>query len=144
MNAHLTLQGLRKPRLQRRARPLHRATWVLIGVEAVTAANAFGGAVYALGGAPNVPLEWLDGSPFHSYVVPGLILGGVVGGSQLIAAVSLLRRRPYARTLSSAACLALLGWIATQVAIIGYVSPLQPLMVAVGLLILWLTRRVPS
>ena len=128
---------------RRRTRPLGRSTRVLIGVEAFTALNAFWGAWYAIGGAPNVPLEWLDGTPFHSYAVPGLILAAV-GGSLSIAAVGLWRRRPSARLRSDMAGLVLLVWIVAQVAMIGYVSPLQPIMAAVAVLILWLTRRVPA
>jgi hypothetical protein len=47
----------------------------------VTAVNAITGSIYGLGGAPNVPREWLDGSRFENYKVPSLILGFGVGGS---------------------------------------------------------------
>jgi hypothetical protein len=36
------------------------------------------------------PEVWLQGTPFHSYFFPGLILCLVVGGSQLVAAFILL------------------------------------------------------
>ena len=45
---------------------------LLIGIDALIAVNAVGGAWYALAGAPNVPKEWLEGSPFRDYRVPGL------------------------------------------------------------------------
>ena len=54
--------------------------------------NAVAGAWYAIGGAPDVPIEWLEGTPFDDYVIPGLVLGGVVGGTQLGAAFALARR----------------------------------------------------
>lgn len=47
---------------------------------------ALAGAWYALGGAPDVPTEWLDGSPFADYRVPGLILGGDYAPASLAAA----------------------------------------------------------
>ena len=45
------------------------------------ALNAFGGGYYGMQGAEGVPLEWLEGSPFKDYFLPGLILFAVVGGS---------------------------------------------------------------
>ena len=102
----------------------------LIALQGVMALNAFGGAWYAIAGAPNVPTEWLAGTPFDDYVVPGVILGVAVGGSQLAAAVALRVRHRRANELSLAAALVLLAWIATQLAMIGYVSPLQPIVLA--------------
>jgi hypothetical protein len=32
------------------------------------ALNALGGGYYGMAGAENVPLEWLEGSPFKSYL----------------------------------------------------------------------------
>ena len=57
------------------------------GLLAFGALNAFAGGYYGLSGAPGVPVEWLEGSPFSDYTVPSLILFIVVGGSLLIAAV---------------------------------------------------------
>ena len=54
---------------------------------AFSALNAFGGGIYAIMGAENVPVEWLKGSPFTSYFVPGLILFFIVGGSFLTSSV---------------------------------------------------------
>src|SRR5437764_496521 len=48
---------------------------------ATTAVNAVGGSVYGLSGAPQVPREWLGGSPFRDYRIPRLILRIAVGGS---------------------------------------------------------------
>ena len=35
----------------------------------------------AIAGAIEFPSEWLDGSPFSSYTIPGVILALIVGGS---------------------------------------------------------------
>ena len=43
----------------------------LAALEAMVGVNALGGMAYALGGAKRVPPQWLDGTPFGSYVVPG-------------------------------------------------------------------------
>lgn len=46
----------------------------------VVAVNAFGGGYYGISGATSVPVDWLKGTPFHSYLIPGIILFAVVGG----------------------------------------------------------------
>ena len=102
-------------------------------LQLLIAVNAIGGGVFGLTGAPGVPREWLAGSPFSSYLVPSLVLIGAVGGVHLVAAVRVWRRPPHARGLSAAAGATLGGWIAVQVAIIGYVSWLQPAMGAAAL-----------
>jgi len=62
--------------------------YALAGLLAFGALNAFAGGYYGLSGAPGVPVEWLEGSPFSDYTVPSLIPrlrrrhedGGYVGG----------------------------------------------------------------
>ena len=89
---------------------------------AFIAFNAFGGGIYGMAGAGGVPTEWLAGSPFSTYFVPGAILFLVVGGSCIAAAAAVLADRPYARPASLGAAMIVTGWIATQIAIIGAVS----------------------
>jgi len=121
--------------------------WPLVLIELVIAVNALGGAVWGLAGAENVPREWLEGTPFDSYLIPSLILLVGVGGGMTVAAVALLTRRCYAPELTIAAGLVLVGWIATQVMIIvphGGFSWLQPTMFAAGLFVAalgWRLRR---
>jgi len=115
------------------------ALGMLLGFGAI---NAFGGAYYGLTGAKGVPREWLEGSPFSDYAIPSLVLGAVVGGSLLLAAVAVFGRWRKARLLATGAGAILLGWIAVQVAIIGYVSWMQPVTAACGVAILFGTRLV--
>lgn len=114
----------------------------LAGLAAVMGANALGGSWYALAGAEGVPLEWLDGTPFRDYTVPGIVLGTVVGGSQLASAVALWRGTTHARAIAGGAAAILLGWIVTQLAMIGYVSFLQPLVLAWAVLTLVLAGQL--
>lgn len=114
---------------------------LLAGAHVVMAANAFAGAWYAVAGAPDVPREWLAGTPFDTYVVPGLVLGGIVGGTQVAAGVALARSAGRAHDVSVAASGVLLAWITTQVAMIGYVSPLQPIVFGWALLALVAAAR---
>jgi hypothetical protein len=71
-----------------------------------------------------------------------LILFFVVGGAFLAAAIAVFARLAIARHLSIGSGILLMAWIAAQLAIIGFVSWLQPLMVMAGLMILSLVWRL--
>jgi len=114
----------------------------LIGLELFVALNAVAGAVYALGGADGVDRAWLDGTPFHDYVVPGLILLLVVGGSLAAAAVALMREGATAWDLSLAATAVLIVWLVVETLIIGLVSWMQPATFAAALVIATLALRL--
>lgn len=116
----------------------------LIVIHLCVGVSAVGGAVYALMGAPGVSREWLRGSPFKSYAVPGLVLLVAVGGSMFAAAVSLLADASGARTVSVIAGLVLVAWIAVQVSIIGRRHWLQPVFLVLGLVVVSLSLLLPS
>jgi hypothetical protein len=97
-----------------------------------------------MSGAEGVPREWLARSPFTDYFVPSLILFAIVGGTLTAASVMVSRRHPLARASALSAATVLLGWIVAQVAIIGYVSWMQPATFATGLFILVLALRLSS
>lgn len=113
--------------------------YLVVALTALLAVNAFGGGYYALSGAEGVPLSWLEGTPFHSYLIPGVFLAVVVGGGMTLACVAWILRRRSAPLLSLAAGLVLVVWIVAQVAMIGYVSWMQPTCLVAGLLIAWLS-----
>ena len=117
--------------------------YVLGFLLAFGALNAFAGGYYGMAGADGVPRDWLTGSPFRDYRVPGLILFVVVGGAFLFAAMTVLARAEIGRTAALAAGAIVLGWLAVQLAIIGYVSWMQPVTAAVGFAILLLALRLP-
>jgi hypothetical protein len=117
--------------------------YVLGGVLAFGALNAFGGGYYGMAGAEDVPREWLEGSPFDDYFIPGLVLFVVVGGSFLAAAIAVFANLRIARTAAYAAGAIVLGWLAVETAIIGYVSWMQPATTAAGLLVLLLAWLLP-
>jgi hypothetical protein len=117
---------------------------LLITLEIVIGVGAVGGGIYALVGAKSVPREHLEGTPFRSYFVPGLVLLVVVGGSMLLAATLLLLEAPLARVVSLEAGVILLVWIGVQVSLIGYRHWLQPLMAALGLAIVVLSFFLPA
>ncbi len=97
--------------------------------------SALVGAVLAmaLNGA-GVPLEYLAQSPFRSYFVPGLILGVVVGGTQLAAAIALLAKRQAALLLAAVGGFGMLIWIFVELAIIRQYSWLQSAYFILGVM----------
>jgi hypothetical protein len=112
----------------------------LIALQLILFANACGGAWYGLSGAKDIPRSWLEGTPFQSFFIPSLFLLIAVGGSMLVATVAWLlggrladgRLAPWA---SIAAGSILVVWIVVQVAMIGYVSWMQPTCFVAGLAI---------
>jgi hypothetical protein len=69
-----------------------------------------GGITLALG-VDKFPAQWLIGTPFRSYVIPGLILTLIVGGSATLAAMAVLRKSGTGALLSIIAGVTLLGWL---------------------------------
>ncbi len=116
--------------------------YLLGAILIIVAINAFGGGYYGMAGAENVPVEWLQDSPFKNYFLPSLILFVIVGGVCFTAAIMVLRQDRRARPVAYAAGAILLLWIGVQVLIIGYVSWLQPAMVFSALLILLLATQI--
>jgi hypothetical protein len=111
---------------------------------AIVAVNAFGGGIYGMSGADSIPKQWLSHSIFDSYFVPGLILFFVVGGFSLFGSIQIFRQSGFAITSAFLAGLILMFWVLSQVAIIGYVSWLQPAMAifAIAIIILaYLLKR---
>src|SRR5688572_19127195 len=143
MDASSTIRadGAWKPSIGRGAKVLR---WALGGLLAFGALNAFGGGYYGLSGAKGVPAEWLAGTPFGDYTVPSLILFVIVGGSFLVAAVAVLARSRMARASALTASMVVLVWIDVQMAIIGYVSWMQPATAIGGVLILMLSWVLPK
>jgi hypothetical protein len=117
--------------------------YVLGGLLAFGALNAFAGGYYGMSGAEDVPKEWLEGSPFEDYFIPGLVLFVVVGGSFLAAAIAVLAKLHIARFAAFSAGAIVLGWLAVETAIIGYVSWMQPATTIGGLLVLLLAWLQP-
>jgi peptidoglycan/LPS O-acetylase OafA/YrhL len=122
-----------------------KALRIALGVAlAFLAVNAFGGGCYGLLGAPGVPVQWLEGSPFSDYAVPSAVLFFAVGGSAALAATAVFARWRRARALAVAAGAIVVVWLAVEVWIIGFVSWLQPATAAAAALILTLALFIPS
>jgi hypothetical protein len=111
---------------------------------AFSALNAFGGGFYGMFGAEGIPVEWLEGSPFRNYIIPGMVLFFVIGGAFTFAAIAVFARLRIARKATITAIALVLFWLSVQVAIIGYVSWMQPFTAVIALVMLGLALLLPK
>jgi len=81
-----------------------------------------------------IPAELLDGSPFSSYLVPGLILFIVIGMGHIFSALTALKKSKWQGYISSVFSWALMIWIVVQCIMINTVELLHILYFLIGLL----------
>jgi hypothetical protein len=107
----------------------------VIGVNLFEAVSAIVGAVGLVVGFMDIPVSALATTPFTDFTVPALLLGVVVGGSALVAAIvtALGIRRWDALATAAAGCITL-GWLTIEIAMIGLVVWAQAIWWLVGLL----------
>ena len=97
------------------------------------------GAVGFLVGFMNIPGSVLNGTPFADFTVPALLLGIVVGGSALVAAiVAIVGPRPIDALVTAAAGCITVGWVIGEIAMIGLASWAQVVWMLVGVLMIGL------
>jgi hypothetical protein len=81
----------------------------------------FGGAALVLapdGHLLGMPTRLLAGSPFTSYLVPGIILFSVIGLGPLLAALLSVRDQAFAPIAAIAVGLTLIGWITVEMVVL--------------------------
>jgi len=133
--------------------------WLLIFLLLFNAIGAYYGSYMLItdptGENIKMPLQYLEGSFFNDYFIPGIILLVVNGLLPTIAGIGLIIRRPnmplpgfsivknqlWAWSLSLISGLGLMIWIGVQIAMIGYLKemPIQAIYGALGLAITGLT-----
>jgi hypothetical protein len=92
---------------------------LLIALDAFLAVTAVAGGIGLLTGILAAPLALLQGSPFGSYIIPGLALLVIVGGSALVATVLMIRRHALGAVLSGMAGAMIIGFEIVEVLVIG-------------------------
>lgn len=128
-------------KIARLNRPLTRFAAASLVLEVVLSIGALGGGLVLIvaprGEIMPLPLSALAGSPFETYVGPGLILFTVLGLGPLIAARLAWIRHSLAPVGALVVGAALLSWIAVEIAIIGYSNepPLQAIYLLLGAVI---------
>jgi len=97
-------------------RIIHTALIILTSFLALT---AIGGGIGLLTGLNAPPLVFLDGSPFSSYLIPGLALLILIGGAAAFASIMVIRNHRYAWTAAVSSAPAVVVFEIVEVTYIG-------------------------
>ena len=132
----MTASGERSPTA---SSPTQLTRWALVGVELFLAVGAVYGSIGLIAGnAIDIPDDWLTGTPFGSWVLPGIFLLLVVAAPMTVAATGEVRRQRWAYAASVLAGAAQIGWIVAQWVIMQRFFFLQPAMLTAGAVVLLL------
>ena len=109
--------------------------WSLIAVEVLVAVSAIYGGIGLIRNGMGMPDEWLEPTPFGSWLWPGTFLLLVIAvPMSAAAALEIARsRRAYLASMTASACQ--IAWIIVQVAMLQRYFFLQPVLLGAGLLI---------
>lgn len=111
----------------------------LFGVHLFNGLSAAGGGLaLMIGWIPEQP-SWVEHTGFSNNYFPGVILLAIVGGSALVAALSMMKRIDAWQLSSIVAGMIMIVWIVGEVASIRGFHILQVIFLITGLLVLWWT-----
>ena len=97
-----------------------RIRTAVLAADVFEAASAIIGALGLIVGFISIPVSVLATMPFTDFTVPALLLGFVVGGSALVAAIiTALRLRLFDALASALAGCITIGWLTIEIAMIG-------------------------
>ena len=116
----------------------------LVVLEVLMGLAAVGGGldlVLTNGQVIRMPAELLEGSPFGSYFIPGLVLLAV-GMANLASAAAVLLRNRWGAPASVVVGITWMGWFVVQVAVVGFLNWQQPAYFVVEVLIIVLAARL--
>ena len=116
--------------------PVRTAAYrTLVAVSLFHALSAVGGGIgMVVADGLSMPKSLLTDSPFTTFLVPGIIVAVVVGGTQTVASVGLLQHRSSAYVWSAVAGFGMVIWIIIEIGVIHVLSWAQVIYVVSGLL----------
>jgi len=78
------------------------------------------------GKSMQMPLEWLDKSPFNNFLIPGIILFLIIGVLNLISAILTIKKSHGFQLYIIANGIIMLGWITAEILMINtFFAPLH-------------------
>ncbi len=118
----------------------NRLERALIALEILLAIGAYAGGWGLISSHWNpdafLSVDELTGTPFSSWLIPGILLVLLNGGLPTAVAVGAMMGKPWARWGHPLVGLVLTSWIVVQVSMIGYGSVLQAIFLAWGVVML--------
>ena len=114
----------------------------VVGLHLFNAVSAVGGGIALIAGGLGVPTDLLRHTPFESFVVPGIFLAVVIGGTALLGAIAVLAHWRRAPATSAAAGAVMVGWIAGETVLVEGFSWLQGLYLLTGAIALAASIRL--
>ncbi|WP_458188159.1 hypothetical protein [Haladaptatus sp. NG-WS-4] len=99
---------------------LVRYALVLLG--GFVAVTAIGGGIAMATGVDPLPKEWLSGTPFESFLIPGLLLAVLVGGTAAIATYGMITSPAAGALVAVVAGGLLMGWIVVEILLLNQPS----------------------
>jgi hypothetical protein len=116
---------------------------IVYAVVALLVFQAFNGLSGLLGGfmlikdptgvSLHMKMEWLQGTPFSTFLIPGIILFLLNGIGNVIGFWISFKKKANAGSIGAVFGAIMMIWITTQVILIGYKDFLQPLYFSTGL-----------
>lgn len=104
------------------SRPLRRIARIAVGLEIFLGLGAlFGGGALILGPDGHLlgmPSTLLEGSPFSSFLVPGIVLFTFLGVAPLLAAAMTVRRYSIAPLAAVVVGVTLIGWVSVEMVVL--------------------------
>ncbi len=94
------------------------------------------------GSSLTLRLDMLKDTPFHNFLVPGLVLTILVGGTNLIAVVYNIKRLPNRYNWAIAGGVMIICFILTQIILIKATSWLQFLYLGIGFLVILIAYQL--
>lgn len=118
-----------------------RLLWALLALEAFVALGALYGGVSFLAEPAGRPMGMplpseMPGLGFSSWLAPGILLLLANGLLPILVILGSLKHQPWATRGHLLVGMVLTGWIAVQVLMLGWISPLQPAMLSIGVALL--------
>jgi hypothetical protein len=108
------------------------AGWGLFGMLCLVGVNAVYGGIGLIVNGMGMPDDWLERTPFDSWLLPGIALLVTVALPQFAAAWVVARRDPRAPLIGVLVGAALVLWILVQLAVLRRYFFLQPVIAGFG------------
>lgn len=87
------------------------------------------------GNSMGLTVNMLKSTPFHNFLIPGLLLVFIIGGVNLLALLLNIFNHPKTYKVTMAAGIIVTGWIIAQLLLISSFSWLAGLYLVIGILI---------